>query len=919
MSVLYFYNRYNYHRHKYSMQNQVEEIVLLSTEGGKQRQHDRQIFLRLQNSSDDHTLDEPHRHIIKRLIKPTNRNNLYKNLLLWVILFGCLFLLASPLALHFSYMLPVVKPRTIPLHEFSEERARDYYPNLTQYGPRVSNTRADYLTRDFLISQIYRICSLAKKSVQFEISLQNFTFNDIDQLQNIAVRLSNSNSSSNTPCLMLSAHYDSVEFSPGGNDDGSGVVILLELLSNLVNDPSITFTQVHLIVLFTAAEEMNLAGAEKFVINHEWKNDIRRFINIDSTGGNEKAILFRVQPSQLVKDYGRVPRPHANVLGEEIVESTGSDTDYRIFTEQGSLLGYDFAFYLDGYNYHTLLDTPSVVEQGALQHLGENTLVLSRNILLGHVNLQQPEAITDDDNLIYFDILGRHLIIYKKSTSVIIQSILIGFVILIGILVILIDQLWYKTNSSTDDFSSVYFYFKYPLFIRILSIIIFFICYILSILFGILFSIFIAFIMSKIRPLSWFGNSTIAFFLYGLSCLIGIILCEILWILLRRFLLSKYPKKNPMEINTINHIDRLCFNFERHWALLLIFVLFMSISIYFGNRSLYLILLWSIFICPIYLCLILFEFSFRWTKKKCFTIFNEQGWYWLFAPYIVSLIPLIHTLEMTSRIARLAIPILGRRVREIPIPQDIILCLIILLPAVIFFLFFIPNIQRIMNYSRTLIILIISFLIVFIIACTRQPYTNTHPKIIRVRHISQSIYKLNNPKDFPMIIPIYSKTASITVESFDNLALSPTLDQISSKTGYLLNNLSCSTQTNCSFDDTFNRTTPFKQVELTSIDSFNNYRFTFQHESSYQISVLSSTVAKIIVHNTMIKPRTETIIDIQSISSASSFNLELKIERCDLNDSPFLLSLTEKLPYIVMRGSGRCQALRDILVLSVNR
>ena len=65
--------------------------------------------------------------------------------------------------------------------------------------------------------------------------------------------------------------------------------------------------------------------------------------------------------------------------------------------------------YLDGYNYHTLLDKPSIVEQGALQHLGENTLVLSRNILGGHVDLQQPETIIDDDNLIYFDILGRQM------------------------------------------------------------------------------------------------------------------------------------------------------------------------------------------------------------------------------------------------------------------------------------------------------------------------------------------------------------------------------------------------------------------------------------------------------------------------------------------------------------------------------
>ena len=374
-----------------------------------------------------------------------------------------------------------------------------------------------------------------------------------------------------------------------------------------------------------------------------------------------------------------------------------------------------------------------------------------------------------------------------------------------------------------------------------------------------------------------------------------------------------------MEINTINYINRVCFNFERHWALLLIFVLFMSISIYTGYRSLYLILLWSIFICPIYLFLIIFEFTFRWMKKNFLVIFNEQGWYWLFAPYLVSLIPLIHTLEMTSRLVRLAIPLMGRMFHPLPIPQDIIICMLIVLPAVIFFLVFIPNIQRTINYSRTLIILTISFLIVFIIACTRQPFTNTHPKIIQVRHISQSFYKLNNPKDFPMIIPIYSQTASITVESYDNLVLSPTLDQISSKTGYILSNRSCSTQTKCSFDDSFNRTIAFKQVELTSMDNSNNYRFTFRHAPSYQITVLPSSVAKIIVHNSTMKPRTETIIDIESISFSSSFNIQLKVQRCDLNDSPFLLSLTTKLPHIVMWGSGRCQSLTDILLLSVNR
>ena len=95
----------------------------------------------------------------------------------------------------------------------------------------------------------------------------------------------------------------------------------------------------------------------------------------------------------------------------------------------------------------------------------------------------------------------------------------------------------------------------------------FFICYLLSISVGIVLAIFIAFITSKIRPLSYFGNSTLAFFLYGLPCIIGIVLCEALWNLILRLILSKYPKKNPMETKTINHINHVCFNFERHWAL----------------------------------------------------------------------------------------------------------------------------------------------------------------------------------------------------------------------------------------------------------------------------------------------------------------------------------------------------------------
>jgi Zn-dependent M28 family amino/carboxypeptidase len=90
-----------------------------------------------------------------------------------------------------------------------------------------------------------------------------------------------------------------VEFSPGANDDGSGVVILLELLSNLVNDVTFTFSDVHLIVLFTNGEEMGLQGAQAFITDHAWRYNIRRFINVDALSCSQVASLIQIESSQV--------------------------------------------------------------------------------------------------------------------------------------------------------------------------------------------------------------------------------------------------------------------------------------------------------------------------------------------------------------------------------------------------------------------------------------------------------------------------------------------------------------------------------------------------------------------------------------------------------------------------------------------
>ncbi|CAF1171455.1 unnamed protein product [Rotaria sp. Silwood1] len=615
-----------------------------------------------------------------------NSNNYVKQFILWIVLFICVILIAGPLALHVSSALPTVKTRNIPLHLFSEERARTYFSNLTLYGSRVSNTRGDFYARSFLISQIERISSISKRHLQIEFDLQNFTDRQHNQLQNIVVRLSNpATKSKNVSCLLLTAHYDSVEFSLGGSDDGSGIVILLELLSNLVNDLTLTFSNVHLIVLFTSAEEINSQGAKEFISNHIWRSDIRYFINIDATTCNEKASLNRIIPSQLVVDYSRVSRPRANVIIEYIHKWLRLMSDYDVFTLNNSLLGYEFGFLLDGYNYHTSLDHPLMIKQGVLQDLGENL-----------------------------------------------------------------------------------------------------------------------------------------------------------------------------------------------------------------------------------------EFSLRWKQLHC-TLF-EQAYHWLFLPLIVSFIPLTHTIEIVNRLVRILIPLMVRRFSfGWSRLGNVIICSVIAVPTTVFVLGFIPILQRTKHFGRILIILLITFFIVFIIAYYRQPFSSSHPHIFYAKHMSKSMYKIETLSSDPVIVSLISQSSSITVTTYDGLALSPVLSDFSAKSGHILHNQRCLKTTKCTFDDTFNRTIAVQHIEIESMNNFSDYIIFVQHVLSYNIQVSSFPFIKFLVLNQSNIPRTETRIYVTLDSSSSLFDINIKIRRCDLIDSPFLVLFTDIMSNMVLMGKGQCQAIDDDTTLTFNK
>ncbi|CAF1046807.1 unnamed protein product [Didymodactylos carnosus] len=882
---------------------------------------------------------------VKWCLRPSP-STLFDSICLWFILPVLLVVITASIALTVSFKLPKVKSQITAKSEFSEERARLHYVNLTANGPRVANTKSDYLARDYILEQLNIIDKRrTNKQIRFEIDVQEFRIM-FGMLKNFIVRLSDIDLPipviNETSSLLLSAHYDSVEFSPGASDDGSGIVILLEILSNLVNDESLVL-KTPIIFNFNNGEEIDLLGATAFIYKHQWAHNVKRFINLESTGGPEKAILFRIKPSQLIKHYSNVPYPHANVIGDEVIKALPVDTDYTIYNQQ--IAGFDFAFYLDGYTYHTSLDSASLIEQGALQHLGENTLSLIRHLL---THDDGTDAFDEDENYIFFDFIGKILVKYSFKTSVIIQSILISYVFVFIITIITIDHIMF-TKYRCNDKKSVYYYYstvRKSLCLRILFILFSFASYIASLLVGIGYTLLISLIVSKIRPFFWYGKSSLAVALYFLTSLLGMIFVQYECYLLVRLLSKRYGPKNNWK-----QFSYHAFDVERQFSLLFVWCLFMIVSMITKIRSFYIVLVWSIFICFIYTAVIFIEKVLLWystvkyhghtiqitrevdrqSKNSWKSMFTVQRRHWLLVPFIASFIPLIHSIELISRLLRLAIPMMSRT-SETPIPRDLIVSAIIALIICICTLTFLPMMNRAANYLKTIIFIFIAFIIIFIISCTTYSFTTMNPKLIKVKHSSRSMH-IYNPKDLlissstPVTVPKFNQTMRVRVVNNDQVPFSGILQKFTSKSGQELKNLNC-TSNRCDFDD-FNRMPSIISLQIISL-SDTLYTIQFNHVSTYQASVkligISNFSLNILDKSPFIRDSdsiykygiatNQTIVDVKLYQYDSKASITFTLQTCDMNDSPFLSLLQQTIPYVKAFGNGECQLITDAAILT---
>uniref|UniRef100_A0A182SEU4 FXNA-like protease n=1 Tax=Anopheles maculatus TaxID=74869 RepID=A0A182SEU4_9DIPT len=226
--------------------------------------------------------------------------------------------------------------------------------------------------------------------------------------------------------LLLNAHFDSAVTSPGAGDDGTMVVVMLELMRQLTQSTKSPM-QHGVLFLFNGCEENTMQGAHGFVRGHPLAQSVAAFINLDVAANSGREIMFQSGPNYpFLMAYYRdhIRRPYANTLGEEVFQMglVPSFTDYETLSKQGGWPGLDFALSSYGYLYHTALDARETITGATLQHIGDNLLGLVRALSnadeLG--NIQEHSEGT----AVFFDFMHLFLVYYTETTGLIINILL---------------------------------------------------------------------------------------------------------------------------------------------------------------------------------------------------------------------------------------------------------------------------------------------------------------------------------------------------------------------------------------------------------------------------------------------------------------------------------------------------------------
>jgi hypothetical protein len=250
--------------------------------------------------------------------------------------------------------------------------------------------------------------------------------------------------SPNNKSLMLLAHYDAAKFSgKGAGDDASGVAIILESINALLKSKKAPTNNI--VVLFTDGEEVGLLGAKTFINEQLNYHNVGLIINLEARGTNGPAMMWPETDGgnrSMIEQFeaAGVPMPVTTSLHYEIYKILPNDTDLTPFNQEAKINGFNFAFIDDHFNYHTQRDS---IQNLSLDTLAHQSIQLYT--MLKHFSQADLSQLKSEHSLVYFSLPMIGLISY--STSITWVFLIVSMTVLLGLLVITLNQKKFKLSS----------------------------------------------------------------------------------------------------------------------------------------------------------------------------------------------------------------------------------------------------------------------------------------------------------------------------------------------------------------------------------------------------------------------------------------------------------------------------------------
>ncbi|MGW3816941.1 M28 family peptidase [Streptomyces sp. NPDC005046] len=191
--------------------------------------------------------------------------------------------------------------------------------------------------------------------------------------------------------VLIVAHYDSADVSPGASDDGIGVATIIEMARALTTGPD---PRNDVAFLLTDAEEPGLMGARGFTADGglgDPKDTV--VLNLEARGTSGPVVMFETGKHAgallpALTDHV----PVTTSLAAAVYEILPQDSDFTAFRDAGAT-GLNFAVLDGSARYHTPLDSAAHADRGSLQDMGSVVLAATRK--LAAADLRQVHEGTD--------------------------------------------------------------------------------------------------------------------------------------------------------------------------------------------------------------------------------------------------------------------------------------------------------------------------------------------------------------------------------------------------------------------------------------------------------------------------------------------------------------------------------------------